>query len=516
MKTITSDYKDTIKEFGREIDAKLSYTIGGVAKELGADNLNSVSLHYEGGLLKSVMKQLDIDSNTDIPLGTQITAQFGVKVSGAYEYITLGTFIVYSSEKQADLESYKIICYDKLLYAMKDYEDMTDIMSYPVTINDFIGSICTKIGLIFANAGETFPNYDKEIESELFLDANGYTLGYTYRDVLDQLAQVTASTICINNSGELELRYINDTNDTIDEEFLKDINVNFGEKFGPVNTIVFSRSAGADNIHYPEPLPLNPIELKISDNQILNSDNRDTFIQDIYNQLNGLEYYINDFSSTGITYYELCDKYTVSINGTNYTCIMFNDEINITQGLEENIHTELPEESQTDYTKSTKSDRARTKAEIIVDKVNGQVDMLVSQNLDDRLDKAEVTLESQGLRLDVVSTNIDPITGDVTALKRTNYELGANGLIIDDEKGYKSVRNTTGDYFYENEVMTGKYTKDGSVQKDFALYGKYYYGIREDDPNFDVETFTREDAMFVGQNYENEDNEEGFGHFYNR
>ena len=52
---------------------------------------------------------------------------------------------------------------------------------------------------------------------------------YTYRDILDELAQVTASTICLDENDKLELRYIsNNAVDTIDEEYLKDINVNFG------------------------------------------------------------------------------------------------------------------------------------------------------------------------------------------------------------------------------------------------------------------------------------------------
>ena len=60
--------------------------------------------------------------------------------------------------------------------------------------------------------------------------------------------------------------------------------------------------------------------------------------------------------------------------------------------------------------------------------------------------------------------------------------------------------------------MIGKYTKDGSVQKDFALFGRYYYGI---DENLDVENFTKDDAMFVAQLYEDGNGEDCFGHFYN-
>ena len=68
MKTITSGYKNQIKTLGREINCKITYVLNGVSQELGGDTLNSVTLHYEGDILKSVMKQLDIESLTDIPL----------------------------------------------------------------------------------------------------------------------------------------------------------------------------------------------------------------------------------------------------------------------------------------------------------------------------------------------------------------------------------------------------------------------------------------------------------------
>ena len=68
----------------------------------------------------------------------------------------------------------------------------------------------------------------------------------------------------------------------------------------------------------------------------MNFNNRSDFLPDILEKLNGLEYYLNDFSSTGITYYDVCDRYNVQIEDKTYSCVMFNDEISITQGLEEN------------------------------------------------------------------------------------------------------------------------------------------------------------------------------------
>lgn len=430
MKTHTQAFKDNVCLFGRELDSKITYTIDDVEHELGSEELNSVSPHYEGTILKSVMKQLDIDSNVDIPIGTIVNYQFGVKIgedvatgSNVYEYINFGNYVVYSSEKQEDMKSYKIICYDKLLYSMVDYEDMS--ITYPITVRDYINTICQYLGLTFKNANSTFANYNRQIQNELYLDTDENSLGYTFRDVLDELAQVTASTICINeDDDELEIRYINNTGDTIDEEYLKDINVNFGEKYGPVNTIALSRSADSDVIYksYPENLPdEQKITIKISNNQIMNFNDRDEYLTDILERLLGLEYYINDFSSTGIAYYNLCDRYNVQIGEDTYSCVMFNDEVNVTQGLEENVFTNMPEESETDYTKADKTDRRINQTYLIVDKQNQTIESVVSQTIDpENPDSTTSKVSRLTQRVDTLETEISNVTGMVMTMESVN------------------------------------------------------------------------------------------------
>lgn len=398
MKTHTNQFKSQIAKFAREHDSVITYDLNGETIELGGDKLNSITPSFKSSILKSAMKQLDIDSNEDIPLNTIINYKFGIKINGSYEYLDFGNYVVYKSERQEDTLSYKITCYDKMLYAMQEYEDLN--ISYPITIRNYINAICTKLGLTFANASDTFANYDKQIQNELYLDSDGNSLGYTYRDVLDELAQVTASTICINDDDELEIRYITETNDTIDENYFKNINVTFGEKYGKINSIVLSRSGGSDNVYLRDEQSViqdGLCELKIADNQIMNFNDRSTYLTDILNQLDGLEYYINDFSSTGICYYDICDRYTVQIGENTYSCIMFNDEINVTQGLEENVYTELPEESETDYTKADKTDRKINQTYLMVDKQNGIIQSLVDSTTyvsDTKSGVGSITLEN--------------------------------------------------------------------------------------------------------------------------
>lgn len=570
MKAYTSGFKSKIKAFGRELDSIISYTSNGSNIELGSENLNSVTPHYEGSILKSVMKQLDIDSNIEIPLNTIINYQFGVKVRNQqvqnyrdnYDYVDFGNYVVYKVEKQEDTNSWKITCYDKVLYSMKEYitpkeyvetedeefvEDKVyyelinseyveydgattgnpstlDLYEYvnitfPITIRSYIEKIANYLGLTFANANDIFVNYNKQINNELYLSSDGTSLDYTFRDVLDELAQVTASTICINEDDELEVRYINNTNEVIDEDSLKNINVNFGEKYGPINTIVLSRSAGADKIarSIPDNLPdedKNAIE--ISDNQILNGNNRDEYITGILNQLYGLEYYINDFASTGITYLDLCDKYTIKIGENTYTCILFNDEVDITQGLQEQIYTEMPEESQTDYTKTDKTDRKINKAGIEVDKQNQVINAYTEKvdGYDGRISRTEARLDSQKAEIDIIGTNVNKETGDVEKVKVKGYVLDKDGLKISSEQDtFNALHDNTGSYYKDGSTILSQFTKNNTIIKNLVLYGTYYYGV---DKTLNVANFTKDDAMFVAEKFVDENNEECFGHFWNQ
>ena len=203
---------------------------------------------------------------------------------------------------------------------------------------------------------------------------------------------------------------------------------------------------------------------------------------------------------------------------------------------------------------------------------NTYYDLIEQSSLEKRLSVAEETLTEQGLTLEIKTAKIDnegnaqeflstgstysltsdstfqsgkqyytksgsnyiaaTVTVGDTIPSNTYYEkidanyitysMNKDGLsIADNVSGYKSITNSTGQYYYDGNEMIGKYTKDGSVQKDLAMYGRYFYGI--DDERVNVEQFTKDDAMFMAQLYEaqwtdennNTHTETGFGHFYN-
>ena len=75
MKTHTANFKNALKKIGRQIDSLITY--GNTTLH---DELYGISVHYEGNILKSVMKQLDIESSVNIPIGTVVNYQLGLKI----------------------------------------------------------------------------------------------------------------------------------------------------------------------------------------------------------------------------------------------------------------------------------------------------------------------------------------------------------------------------------------------------------------------------------------------------
>ena len=407
MKAHTTNFKNTVKLLGRKLKGIITYD--DVTLE---DEIYSITPHYEGAILKSIMKQLDLELSVDIPIGTILNCQIGILVGNDYEMLNFGNYVVFNSKKQEDNKSYRITCYDKILYSMKDNEDLH--ITYPISIKNYLSRIASEIGLTVATT--SFYNSDLMIQGELYAGLN-----YTYRDILDEIAQATGSIICLNENDEIIVKYPTQTNDTIDEEFLKDINVDFGQKYGPVNSIVLSRSAESDNVYLQdeESVEENGLtEIKIVDNQIMNFNDRSDYLEGILNALDGLYYYINDYSSTGILYYEVGDLYNVQVDNKTYQCLMLNDEIEVTTGIREQVYADMPSESITDYTKADKTDRRINQTYLIVDKQNQQIESVISTQTEQNQKIARVVQT-----VDELNSKISDIADITTSLETNTARL---------------------------------------------------------------------------------------------
>lgn len=233
------------------------------------------------------------------------------------------------------------------------------------------------------------------------------------------------------------------------------------KSIGPINSIVLARAGESDKIYKKDQnsIELNGLcELMIKENQFMNFNDRVDYLQELSDKLFGLEYYLNDFNSTGIMYYDLLDMYNIEIFGKTYNCLMLNDEQDITQGLEENIHTDRPETSETDYKKADTTDRKINQTYLIVDKQNQKIEGVINQ-IGDRTDKTTtITADIDGLA-SKVSTLAD-LTNDITGIQSVALANCVEGEVVELH------------IYGNNTVFKYQYLSDDLYLSDNLLLGK--------------------------------------------
>lgn len=454
-------FKEAIQEYGKEITA--SFVCGGVTYT--DEDIISMNPHYEGSLLRSVMKCMDIElkrttvGNVTAVAGIAVvgdaivgisdindksiikTPKFGVKAAGDadYSYIEYGTHIVKEKKFDEEQDTILIECYDLMLLSMVPYDL---VMGYPVTVKGLLDAICTRFE--WAKRYTTFVNSDKVIEEEK------YDASYTFRDVLDEIAQVAAGMIAFVGD-ELDVIYPTNSGETIDSSNLKTLKM--GEAYGPVNSIVLSRSPQEDNIYRQDEESITSYgltEIRIENNQIIDS-HREDFIDGIFNALLGLRYELYELESFGIGYLNLGDFFTLQTpDGENHTALMLCDDLKITQGLSETSRLEAPEATETDYKAASESDRVLNKTILRVDKQSQEITALVTktENVESSVDGlatkvtnlTSIVMDSE--KVDIAITKA--IEGINSITTTTGYTFNQDGLHIhkSDEEIENLIDNT--------------------------------------------------------------------------
>ena len=227
----------------------------------------------------------------------------------------------------------------------------------------------------------------------------------------------------------------------------------------------------------------------------MNFNNRSDYLQGILNALNGLYYYINDFNSTGILYYEVGDLYNVRIGENTYQCIMLNDEINVTTGIEELVHTDMPEKSETDYSKADKTDMRINKTYLIVDKQNQKIESVVNnvteqnnkisqitQTVDDINSKisdiADITTYGESDRAEVELTDVnesEPIMIKVHPTSENISYLYPNNNLLPSDTQYIPNRIIRFTRTYEEDGTTKTENIDYLLPDDLLRYSDTVY-----------------------------------------
>lgn len=504
MRIHTQGFKDEIKNFARQINGRIYYysnynlidesnnniltedniqLISEQFNKSGKTEINneliySMDIIKNGQLLQSLMKEFDFNAKTDLKIGTVVNAQLGLLVNNDYEYLNYGDYIIYSKQYNADTETYSYVCYDMMLYSMIKYKPLN--ITYPTTIKDLISAIADKMGVGFANINDNFANYNQVVEKDLFVNQN-----VTYRDILDKLSEVTASNILINDNNELELGYPNETNDTINESYLKDVNVAFNETFGPINKVAIT----IDSISYVKQddasIETNGLtQINITNNLLALNGDTDTICQAILNKLNGLYYSINDFTTTGVCYYDYLDLFNVEARSNTYKCLLLNNEIHITQGIQENIFTQKKENTETSTNNFEVSTPDNKTVQFNINQQKGELESKVDKD-------GVISSINQSAEQIQINANKISLAGKTINMTSDNIEINSDNFNVDKDGNMTCINaNVTGTITSANATITG-----GSITIDTS---RWTDGININNSQDDEEVIIRGGSLQFG------------------
>lgn len=429
MINVDDNFKVDIRTYGRQFDVKLKAN----NEELTGDDLNYIKPSFNTSLFKTIMHQIEIDSNVYIPNKTKITGKIGVKVNEkTYNYIDLNTYYVKSCERQEDTNSYRILAYTKMQEAMIDNElTLTD----KLTVKDYLIAVCQKLNWS-TEIPETFINSDKLIDPTLHIG-----IDYTYRDVLDEIATITCSFLLFKGE-KLYLLYLTETNQNIDESYLDEDNVTIGEKY-IINSLVFSRAEESDNIYRKDDgsITINGLhEYRISDCQLLSTNDRSDYIDEMFNYLKTLEFYIFDIKSKGILFLEACDFFNLVFKEKTYKTILLNNEIDLEDGLSESLYLDEPEETETEYKYADSTDKKINKTYILVDKQNQKIEQLVIDTTEHEEKITQVEQDVDSIKQKVADTvDYKRDVEGITEIHLENAkEINILNLTIEGNKKYEN------------------------------------------------------------------------------
>ena len=247
--------------------------------------------------------------------------------------------------------------------------------------------------------------------------------------------------------------------ETINEDYLKDINVRMSEKIGVINSVAILDSES--NLQYLaediQSIKANEMtRITITDNLIAMNGETQEIADNILNKLNGLYYYANDFQTTGVCYYDFLDLFNVEARGNIYQCLLLNNEITITQGIEEHIFTEKFEEIETSKEEYTTSVMTNKQASLKIDQQEAKIEARVEKDgiiSAINLSPEEIQIEANKISLEGKEINL---TSDSIVIESTNFSVDETGKIT----------ATAGD-------IGGFLTTSTSFSKE--LYGLYNY-----------------------------------------
>lgn len=144
---------------------------------------------------------------TNFDFSREFEAKVGVKVSGTFEYVSLGVF----KGNRPDKVRGKLIdftAHDRMSLFDKSAESFADGLTFPCTLGEIFAKLCAFCGVGYVSA--VFPNSGKTFDENPLADTD-----YTCREILGYIAEAAGAYARMSRSGAVELVWFADVNYTV-------------------------------------------------------------------------------------------------------------------------------------------------------------------------------------------------------------------------------------------------------------------------------------------------------------
>lgn len=414
-------YNEIMQKAGRIIKKNIFYYQDNDKIYVDKNSFESANLWFDSNIIGTSMTILDLELKENINQ-SQVYYEVNASYGNEKQQMVYGPFFLKEEPTyNANDKIYSYTYCDFFIKTMINYEAIN--MIYPCKLQDYYNKLNETLGY---TSSVLLINGERILESDIYTGIN-----FTYRDVYTDIAQANGILLYANKFKIKEAILTDENAVTLTDKTLKNTNVDFGEHIGPYNTIVLSRSGDSDNIYIQddESVELNGnIEFKISDNQLMNDNNRSDYLPGLLEKIKGIEFDTFDVEITGYGGFNPLQKVNFITGDNQYSSYVFSNEMTFTDGFEETLNTPVPNESVTDYSVSDKTDKRINQAYIIVDKQNQKINLLTGQVEDyqEKVSKIEQTVDGITQKVEAVYDFTRIVEGNN---KVKVEELQENGIL---------------------------------------------------------------------------------------
>lgn len=398
---------------------------------------------FDGLLFKTIMKQVEITSKTANQLKDKdINFKYGLYINDAFQYVDLGNFYIKDMEDNKKEEEITVTGYDRMIRFMKTFKQSELQLTYPCTIKKLVQKMCEVCETELYSTD--FFNSDLVVNEDFFTAQE-----LTYRDVLEKVAQTTLTTAFIKENKLYFCKLSNVVTQQLDQSYISRLVIK--EKFGPLNALVLGRGSVEDNVEATDEESITQngrCEIRFDENEFV-QEQRETVIDNMFEQIKGLEYYSYEASDLGVMWLEPCDCIELGDrDGNFYKTYYLKANITLTTGISSDSEAEMPDETDTKYKVTSKAEKKTLKVERLAKKNEGLIKDLAQETTEntEKLTQHEQTIDSISDKVQSNTTNINNNYQDVLG------KLGDCAQKSDVETISKSVETIQTDSKYAIEI----------------------------------------------------------------